>query len=112
MAKEISNGVNQNPYLTKNYNHRARWITYYIQWRTISDILAPGSKILEVGAGSKVVSWWLKNLGYEVITVDNNPDIEPDVVADISSLPFEDNAFDLVLAAEILEHLDFNEAMT
>lgn len=101
----------KNRYLDKKYNHRARWTTYFIQWRTISDVLPEGGKILEVGIGSGIVAEQLKKMGYEVITADNNSDVKPDYVADILKLPFEDSHFDLVLAAEILEHLDFKKAL-
>lgn len=43
----------------------------------------------------------------ELVTLDNNPDHNPDVVHDLNvhPLPFEDNSFDSIHAYEVLEHL-------
>ena len=42
-----------------------------------------------------------------LITLDNNPDHNPDVLWDLTKhpLPFEDNSFDEIHAYEVLEHL-------
>jgi len=45
----------------------------------------------------------------ELVTLDNNPDHNPDVVMDLAAqgmfLPFHDNTFDEVHAYEVLEHI-------
>lgn len=45
--------------------------------------------------------------GFEnLVTLDNNPDAKPDVLADAASaLPFADGSFDSIHAYEVLEHL-------
>jgi ubiquinone/menaquinone biosynthesis C-methylase UbiE len=99
-----------NPYLNPTYNRRARWATYFLQWRTIINTVPSGAAILEVGAGSRTVATQLKQMGYSVTIVDHDSRVEADIQADILSLPFKDNSYDLILAAEILEHLPFSDA--
>ena len=45
--------------------------------------------------------------GYEVTTLDNNPDHKPDVVFDLNEFPypFDDNSFDRVEGHQVLEHI-------
>ena len=51
----------------------------------------------------------LVKLGFSVKTLDINKNIEPDYVASADNLPVADKSFDVVLAAEILEHLPFDK---
>ncbi|MBG99135.1 MAG: methyltransferase type 11 [Solibacterales bacterium] len=49
-----------------------------------------------------------RNKCFEAFGVDNNPDTDADVIADIdsASLPFLDNSFDRVLLVHTIEHVD------
>lgn len=85
-------------------------MTYFFQWRTLADVLPEKTSVLEVGVGSGIVTYQLRKLGHSVTTVDNNASTMPDILADITKLPFNDNAFTGVLAAEILEHMSFEVA--
>ena len=46
----------------------------------------------------------------EVTTVDIDPALGPDVVGSVTRLPFDDDAFDVALCCEVLEHLPWDEA--
>jgi len=66
-------------------------------------------KILEIGIGNGFVSTFLKKTGFEVTTLDINEKLEPDIVGDITEIDkyFTENSFDLILCAEVLEHIQF-----
>jgi SAM-dependent methyltransferase len=89
----------------QRYDHKSRWISY---WHQINEVLSLNPRnVLEVGAGNKTVANYLKNKNIEVTTMDIDGGIGPDVVASVLKMPFADNSFDVVLCAEVLEHLPF-----
>jgi ubiquinone/menaquinone biosynthesis C-methylase UbiE len=47
----------------------------------------------------------LKEQGIELITVDIDANLNPDIVASIDKLPFLDNTFEVAIACQILEHI-------
>lgn len=59
-------------------------------------------KTLDVGAGDKYYSKYFPN----TVTVDIDSARNPDVLASIYELPFEDSSFDVVLCTEVYEHLE------
>ena len=89
------------------YDYKTRWISY---WHQINEVLslAP-KKVLEVGIGNKTVLNYLKNQGIKVLTLDIDEKLEPDIVGNVLKIPFQDNSFDVILCAEVLEHLPFEE---
>lgn len=91
----------------KGYDTKERWISY---WYQINEVLKTNPKtVLEVGIGNKTVSDYLKKIGLKVTTVDIDERLKPDYVCSVTELSkhFEDNSFDTVLCAEVLEHLPF-----
>ena len=67
---------------------------------------------MEIGVGNGTVAAVLRARGFDVTTVDFDPNLNPDITADIRSLPIEDSSFDTAIAAEILEHLPWNDVGT
>jgi len=90
-----------------NYEYKDRWISY---WHQIDEILKlKPQNILEIGVGTRTVCNYLKNQGLKVKTFDLDENRNPDVVGSVDDMPFENNSFDLVLCAEVLEYLKFNK---
>jgi len=78
--------------------------------------LSTKASILDVGTGTGSNLRLLKNLGFEHISGVDNSDEAVRFCAekslgivqkgDICNLPFENNSFDLVLATDVIEHID------
>lgn len=99
--------VKKGYYKNSSYNSLERFISYYYQ---IDSILSLGIKnILEIGIGSNLVSFCLKEYGINVMTCDFDSSVEPDIVADIRKIPLPDKSFDAVLACQVLEHIPFED---
>lgn len=99
--------VDKSHYQGKSYRSHERWNSYWHQLDLVR-ALTP-SRVLEIGPGGGVVTRELRALGIEVITCDIAPDLNPDIIASVTALPVEDGSFDVVLAAEILEHIEFSD---
>jgi len=94
-------------YKFHNYDYQDRWISY---WHQIDEVLKLEPKtVLEIGIGNKTVARYLKGQGLEVKTLDINENLNPDFTASVLSMSLDDNLFDLILCAEILEHLPFED---
>jgi len=102
--------VNKEHYFKKDYDSLNRFISYFYQVDLVREAIeSDTNKILEIGKGSGFFSDYIKKLGYNITTCDFDKNLAPDVVADVRSLPFKDNSFDIVTAFEILEHIPFED---
>lgn len=99
--------VTKDHYFTRSYFNKERWISY---WYQIESVL-PCSvhTLLEIGPGDHTVSETLEKRGIAVTTVDIAKDLSPNIAASITELPFREDSFDAVLAAEVLEHIRFRD---
>jgi len=99
-----------NPYDNFNYLSVDRWASYWHQIKAVSD-LKP-QRILEVGVGNHVVYDYFKQRDFDIVSLDIDPSTRPDLVASVEDLPFQNGEFDVVLCAEVLEHLTFEKFQT
>ncbi len=89
------------------YESLPRWSSY---WYQIHEVLSKKpQQVLEIGIGNQVVSKYIKETGVRVTTLDINSELRPDIVASVTDIPLEENTQDVVLAAEILEHIPFED---
>lgn len=91
-------------YRAKSTKNLPEWDLYRLT--KVKEVLETCESVLDFGAASRGLTELLADstLG-KVTTVDINPEINPDVVADICALPFEDNSVDGIICASILEHV-------
>lgn len=82
-----------------------RFVHYYQQIEII--LRLKPSKVLEIGPGDHTVTDFFKRKGVYIKTADNDKNLHPDYFVDIKKEVNIDEKFDLVLAAEVLEHNKF-----
>lgn len=89
----------------KNYDTKERFCSY---WHQIQEILSLNPKsTLEIGIGNGFVSNYLKQRGLNVITLDIDKRLNPDVAGSVLNIPFSDESFEVVACYELLEHLSY-----
>lgn len=99
--------VNHQVYETLDYLDKSRWISL---WHQINEVMSKKpKKILEIGVGNGLVRHVFALLGQSIKTVDIDPQLRPDYVADARKLPFANSRFDVVLCAQVLEHMPFSD---
>lgn len=73
------------------------------------EIIASQKEILDVGGGLKLSKELekykdlFKNCHYRVL--DNNPEVNPDILADAHQLPLTDESIDAIICKSVLEHV-------
>jgi SAM-dependent methyltransferase len=81
-------------------------------WEAALSLLPASGSVFHAGAGRGGLSWLLKDAGYSVTSVDLYPDrfAMPGMECTYSDLnnpiPFPSGVFDVVLAVEVMEHLE------
>lgn len=93
----------------RRYMSLVRTITHWHQANEVARATPDGGDVLEIGPGSGHTTWLMRHWGYRVVTLDFASAVRPDVVGDVTRLPVSDRSFDCVLAAEVLEHIPFDE---
>ena len=67
------------------------------------------ARVVEVGIGNRFTTRALQSAGVEVITVDFDASLAPDIVASVCDMPLPDGHVDASLCFQCLEHLPFAE---
>lgn len=91
-------------YVTKN-----RWAS---MWHQLDEVkkLEP-TNVLEIGPGPGLFKAMSTAIGIHVETLDLDAELKPDHVASVFKMPFENFAFDVVCAFQMLEHLPFENSL-
>ncbi|MBT5262371.1 MAG: class I SAM-dependent methyltransferase [Candidatus Magasanikbacteria bacterium] len=97
--------VGKEHYDFENYCKKDSWLNFWYQIKTV--LSYQPQRVLEIGPGTGVVTDILKKNGIEVVTLDIDESLSPDVVASVHDIPFSAKSFDLVLCCEVLEHLPY-----
>ena len=100
--------VLKNDFLRKAVYIPSKWRADYFM-RMIGPYLEDSDRILDVGAGSCIVSKLLSEKNFQVMPVDVDnlsliPGMEP-IVYDGCTIPFQDNSFDVSLLLSVLHHV-------
>ncbi|MBC7409669.1 MAG: methyltransferase domain-containing protein [Arcicella sp.] len=74
------------------------------RYDSLSELLPAQAKVLIIGTGEKANYYRNKFSHCEVITSDVHNEFRPDYIFDGHFIPFADCCFDLVLAAQVIEH--------
>jgi len=99
-------------YFHPGYPSKGRFISWWHQINEIVNFMP--SSILEIGIGPGLVAYYLRRMGFKVTTMDIDKRLGPEVVGSVLAIPCSDNAFDLVAAFQVLEHIPyeyFSEAL-
>jgi SAM-dependent methyltransferase len=81
-------------------------VDIYYQYRTVEELLESGSGLcLDLGARNSPHKKIIEQKGFKHVGIDINFHKSLDAVADGSYLPFKNDSFDLVVLAQVLEHV-------
>lgn len=97
-------------YQDSTYHSKGRWVSYWQQVHEVMQLNA--TPCIEVGTGLGVVRYLLQQLGVSVLTVDSDRRLGPDRVGDVRCMPCRDGEAEVVLCAQVLEHLPFSDVPT
>lgn len=97
--------VEPNHYFNESYDSKEQFISY---WYQIHEIIELNPKrVLEIGIGNGFVSTYLKKRKLNVVTLDIDKRLDPDMVGSVLNVPFPDNSFEVVACYEVLEHTQY-----
>lgn len=96
-------------YYTAGYFSNEQFESFSEQLRLVHSLNR--QNILEIGIGNGIVADFLRKAGFNVTTVDINPNLSPDIVGSVTDLKdiLQNTKFDVILCAEVLEHLPFDQ---
>lgn len=99
--------VQANHYDNLRYLSKQRLASY---WHQLDEIVQINpSRMLEIGVGSGFMRQQLMVLGMRnIISVDIDLALSPDVLADVMHLPFQDGYVDVAMAFQVLEHMPYS----
>lgn len=76
-----------------------------VGWQFRLCSLTGTNSFLEIGTGQGLLAHLLRRQGYDVLTIDHNPEIHPNVVGALPDIPLQSGMAETVLCFQVLEHL-------
>jgi SAM-dependent methyltransferase len=105
VGQEIASLVPDKSNYGQSYLRNGRMFSFAHQ---VEEVLAfEPRRVLEIGPGPGVVTHALRTCGVEVLTLDIEPSLKPDILASVTEIPLSDNDVDVILCCQMLEHLPF-----
>lgn len=101
--------VYKSHYDFKKYVDKRRWASIWHQLDEVNKL--DPENVLEIGPGPGLFKAAATSLGLHVETLDLDPELKPDHLASVFEMPFEDGAYDVVCAFQMLEHLPFEKSL-
>lgn len=101
--------VDKSHYEFARYVHKRRWAS---MWHQLDEVIKlEPERVLEVGPGPGLFKALAGAMGVRVETLDLDPELKPDYVGSAIEMPFDDDAFDVVCAFQMLEHIPFEQSL-
>ncbi len=102
--------IQRQPYVSEDYETKGRFCSYWHQLDEIRKAMPhPVGHILVIGKGSGFIDSYLRQLGYDVATLDIDSALAPTYCASVLDMPLPDSSVDLVVCCQVLEHLPFKQ---
>lgn len=110
--REREKSIQKEFYFNSTYLRKERLQAYLDQIELLRKFATTEDKILEVGKGTGfLVDFFEKYHDTQIDTLDINPDLQADITDDIiNPAKLKENSYDLVLAFEVLEHMEFEDS--
>lgn len=101
--------VDRSHYEFSHYMDKGRWDSVWHQLDEVARVKP--SQVLEIGPGPGVFKSVASQLGLNVETMDTDPDLKPDHLGSATDIPILDDAYDVVCAFQMLEHLPYCDSL-
>jgi len=96
--------------LSMGYVTKQRFASY---WYQLNEVVASEPlNVLEIGIGPRLVSSYLIQNNIEVVTLDLDRKLRPDIAGSVLQLPLKEMTFDTVMCCQVLEHFPFKNLKT
>jgi SAM-dependent methyltransferase len=102
--------VDKSHYDFESYMKKSRWISVWHQLQEVQRCRP--DRVLEVGPGTGVFKASAKQFGINIETLDLDPALAPDHIGSVTEMPFDDGAYDVVCAFQMLEHLPYEVSLS
>lgn len=97
--------VDSKHYEFERYMTRRRWASMWYQVKEVLEFNP--SSVLEIGPGNGAFKALAERFGTRIDTFDIDPDLRPDYVGSADNMQFDNNAYDVVCAFQMLEHVPY-----